>query len=491
MGDGEERRPLGNVIYSLADRLPFFEPFRKLSPMQQRTIKLALPLIALVVFVLLPLDLDRRVQDALGIFLCIAMMWTFESLPLPATALLVPVLLTLFGVFPAAEALAPYADPVVFLMIGGLILAEALRFNGLDRRLAYLMVLKADGNRDRTLFFLMAAAAFLSMWISNTATVAILIPVVLGISSRLKGAGKNVAVRMLLGIGIGSAAGGMMTVTGSAPNAIAAGLLSQGQEFTFLDWMVIGVPLGLVLLFLAWFLLVRLFPSGGVRLDLGELRDDMRNMGPLSVGEKRTLMVFLPTVVLWVLGADIASWLGLPPSFMSAAVVALAASVFLFVVKAIEWENARSISWDVFLIIGSGLALGEGLVYSGAAQWIADGLGDVLLGAQLLIVLLTIAFVTVVITNFISNTATAAMFIPILLGLSIALNVQPELLVLTCGLCVSLSFITPIGTPPFTLIYATKKVSRRDMAKAGIVITVPTAIVICLFLLAFGHFGVF
>jgi len=410
---------------------------------------------------------------------------------LPVTALLVPVLLTLFGVFPAADALAPYADPVVFLMIGGLILAEALRHNGLDRRLAFYMVLKAGGNRDRTLFFLMAAAAFLSMWISNTAAVAILIPVVLGISSRLQGIGEHVTARMLLGVGIGSAAGGMMTVTGSAPNAIAAGLLSQEQEFTFLDWMTVGVPVGLIVLFMAWFLLTRLFPSYGERLQLDELRKEADSLGPLSSGEKRTLLVFLPTVALWILGADLASWLGLPPSFMSAAVVALAASVFLFVVRSIQWENARSISWDVFLIIGSGLALGEGLAYSGAAQWLADSMGDALLGAQLLMVLLAVAFVTVAITNFISNTATAAMFIPILLSLALALGVPPELLVLTCGLSVSLSFITPIGTPPFTLIYATRKVSRRDMAKAGIVITVPAAIAICLFLLAVDYFGLF
>jgi len=394
-------------------------------------------------------------------------------------------------VFPAADALAPYADPVVFLMIGGLILAEALRHNGLDRRLAFYMVLKAGGNRDRTLFFLMAAAAFLSMWISNTAAVAILIPVVLGISSRLQGIGEHVTARMLLGVGIGSAAGGMMTVTGSAPNAIAAGLLSQEQEFTFLDWMTVGVPVGLIVLFMAWFLLTRLFPSYGERLQLDELRTEADSLGPLSSGEKRTLLVFLPTVALWILGADLASWLGLPPSFMSAAVVALAASVFLFVVRSIQWENARSISWDVFLIIGSGLALGEGLAYSGAAQWLADSLGDALLGAQLLMVLLAVAFVTVAITNFISNTATAAMFIPILLSLALALGVPPELLVLTCGLSVSLSFITPIGTPPFTLIYATRKVSRRDMAKAGIVITVPAAIAICLFLLAVDYFGLF
>lgn len=482
---------MGSIIYSLADRLPFFKFFRGLSPVQQRAFKLILPFLALAVFVLAPMDLDRQVQDSLGIFMCIAMMWTFESLPLPVTALLVPVLLTLFGVFPAADALAPYADPVVFLMIGGLILAEALRSNGLDKRLAYQMVLRAGGDRNKTLFFLMAAAAFLSMWISNTAAVAILIPVVLGISSRLQGMGEHVTVRMLLGIGIGSAAGGMMTVTGSAPNAIAAGLLSKEHAFTFLDWMSVGVPAGLILLFLAWFLLTRLFPSHGEILQLEDLRRESEDLGPLSGGEKRTLMVFLPTVVLWVFGAEIASWLGLPPSFMSAAVVALASCVFLFVVKAIDWENARSISWDVFLIIGSGLALGEGLVYSGAAQWIADALGDALLGTQLFMVLLAVAFVTVAITNFISNTATAAMFIPILIGLSVALGVRPELLVLTCGLCVSLSFITPIGTPPFTLIYATRKVSRKDMAKAGIVITVPSVIAICLFLLAVDALGIF
>jgi sodium-dependent dicarboxylate transporter 2/3/5 len=311
-----------------------------------------------------------------------------------------------------------------------------------------------------------------------------MIPVVLGITSRLKGAGEHVTARMLLGIGIGSAAGGMMTVTGSAPNAIAAGLLAQERSFTFLDWMSVGVPMGLVLLFTAWFILTRLFPSHGERLEVEELRRDLKEMGKLSSGEKRTLWVFLPTVVLWVLGADLASWLGLPSSFMSAAVVALTASVALFMVRAIDWDNARSISWDVFLIIGSGLALGEALVFSGAADWMAEGLRGALIGTELLFVVLAIAFVTIAITNFISNTATAAMFIPILIGLSVALDVSPELLVLTCGLCVSLSFITPIGTPPMTLIYSTKKVTRRDMAKAGLVITVPAALAICAYLLA-------
>jgi len=491
MNERGEERSLGTIMYSLRDRLPFFKFFRELRHEHQRAVKLTFPFVALAVFVLLPLDMDRNVQDALGIFLCIAMLWTFESLPLPVTALLVPVLLTLFGVFPAAEALEPYADPVVFLMIGGLILAEALRLNGLDKRLAYMMVLRADGDRDRMLFFLMASSAFLSMWISNTAAVAILIPVVLGISTRLKDVGEHVTARMLLGIGIGSSAGGMMTVTGSAPNAIAAGLLSQETEFTFLDWMTIGVPVGLVLLLMAWFLLTRLFPSNGERLNVDELRHDLNAMGGLGVGEKRTLMVFLPAVVLWVVGADIASWLGLPPSFMSAAVVALAASAALFVVQAIRWENARTISWDVFLIIGSGLALGEGLVYSGAAQWLADGLAGALLGTQLIVVLLVISLVTVTLTNFISNTATAAMFIPILLGLSMALGVTPELLVLTCALSVSLSFITPIGTPPFTLIYATKRVTRRDMAKAGVVITVPAIVAICVYLLAVDALRIF
>jgi len=329
------------------------------------------------------------------------------------------------------------------------------------------------------------------MWISNTAAVAILIPVVLGITARLKDAGKHVTARMLLGIGIGSAAGGMMTVTGSAPNAIASGLLAQEISFTFLDWMMVGVPMGLVLLISAWFLLTRLFPSKGERLEVGELRHDLKEMGRLNGGERRTLMVFVPTVVLWIIGANIANWFDLPASFMSAAVVALAASVALFIVRAIDWDNARSISWDVFLIIGSGLALGEALVFSGTAQWLADGLQNALLGAQLIIVLLVVATVTVVITNFISNTATAAMFIPILLGLSRALGLSPQLLVLTCGLCVSISFITPIGTPPITLIYSTKKVNRRDIAKAGVVIAVPVILMISLFLLGLDSVGMF
>ncbi|MCG7843954.1 MAG: SLC13 family permease [Methanomassiliicoccales archaeon] len=486
-----DERSLGTVIYSLRDRLPFFHFFRGLRPGPQRAVKLIFPFLVLAIFVLLPLDMERKVQDTIGIFLCIAILWTFESLPLPATALLVPVLLTLFGVFPAALALQPYADPIVFLMIAGLILAEAFRRNGLDKRLAYIMVLKASGDRDRTLLYLMGAAAFLSMWISNTAAVAILIPVVLGITSRLKGVGEHVTARMLLGVGIGSAAGGMMTVTGSAPNAIAAGLLAQERAFTFLDWMSVGVPMGLVLLFSAWFLLTRLFPSHGESLEVEELHQDLKEMGKLSGGEKRTLLVFLPTVVLWVLGANIASWLGLPPSFMSAAVVALTASVGLFIVRAIDWDDARSISWDVFLIIGSGLALGEALVFSGAAQLMAEGLRGVLLGTDLFFVILAVAFVTIAMTNFISNTATAAVFIPILLGLSTALDVSPELLVLSCGLCVSISFITPIGTPPMTLIYSTKKVSRRDMAKAGLVITVPAALTICLFLLVLNTIGWF
>ncbi|MBN1110237.1 MAG: SLC13/DASS family transporter [Methanomassiliicoccales archaeon] len=491
MNERGEERSLGTIIYSLRDRLPFFAFFRNLRPSWQRAIKLLVPFLVLAVFILLPLDLERPVQDALGIFLCIAMMWTFESLPLPATALLVPVLLTLFGVFHAAEALEPYADPVVFLMIGGLILAEAFRRNGLDKRMAYIMVLRAGGDRDRTLLYLMAASAFLSMWISNTATVAILIPVVFGITGRLKGLSLGVTVRMLLGIGIGSAAGGMMTITGSAPNAIASGLLAQETTFTFLDWMTVGVPMGLMLLLLSWYLLTRLYPAHGERLDVEDLRLELQGMGGLNEGERRTLTIFLPTVVLWVIGADIASWLGLPPSFMSAAVVALSAAVGLFVVKAIQWDDARSIAWDVFLIIGSGLALGEGLVVSGAAEWMAEGLGEALLGAQLILVLLVLAAVTIAITNFISNTATAAMFIPILLGLSRALDVSPQLLVLTCGLCVSLSFITPIGTPPITLVYSTKMVGRGDLARAGLAITVPAAVVICLFLLFFDTFGLF
>lgn len=457
----------------------FFKFFARLPKLAQRSIKLIIPFLFMLVITILPIDIDQQIKYALAVFVCISMLWTFGSLPLPVTALLVPVLLTFYGIFPTAEeALMPFANPVVYLLMGGLILAEAFRKHGLDRRIAYMIVSRSEGNIHLTLLTLMLVSAVLSMWISNTATVALLIPVVLGIASRAGEDKNRLSMQFLMGIGVGAAIGGMATITGSAPNAVASGLLAKETTWTFIDWMKLGMPASIILLIISWQVLIRAFPVKSSFLELGMIKKELESMGPLRSGERRTLFIFLPTVAFWIAGADIGSWFGFPASFMSAAIVALSASVLLFATRTLEWQDARTISWEIFLIVGAGLALGEGLEASGAADWIADQLVSLTGDLSLILIMLIVSLISITLSNLMSNTATAAILVPILIGMSSALMIDPKFLVLVCALSVSVSFITPIGTPPFTLIFSTGVLSRENIARGGLRITLPAVLII-------------
>ncbi|UCE81076.1 MAG: SLC13/DASS family transporter [Methanobacteriota archaeon] len=465
---------IGTIGHEIIDLTPtFFKFFARLPRLMQRSIKIVLPFLVLLVLTIVPLPMDDPIQYSLAIFACVSMLWTFGGLPLPVTALLVPVLLTFYGIFPTADALQPFADPVVYLLMGGLIMAEAFRKHGIDRRLAYIIVARSGGDVGKVLLSFMLVAAVLSMWISNTATVALLIPVVLGIASRAGEDKKKLSVLFLLGIGIGSALGGMATITGSAPNAVVSGLLAREMDWTFLNWMTIGLPASIILLGTSWVMLRKVFPVHTATLDITAVVKELKEMGSLNPGEKKALGIFLPTVVLWIAGAEIGAMLGFHASFMSAAIVALSASVLLFATRTLDWQDARSISWDIFLIIGAGLALGEGLQQSGAAAWMAEILVSLTGDFHILIIMLVVSAVSIAFSNFMSNTATAAILAPILIGMSDELMIDPKLLVLVCGLSVSISFITPIGTPPFTLIYSTGIISRKDLWRSGLRISLP------------------
>lgn len=494
---GEKRKQLpitsaiGTLGHEIIELTPtFFKFFARLPKIAQRSIKVLVPFIALLAMTVAPLPVDDQIQYSLAIFVCVSMLWTFGGLPLPVTALLVPVLLTFYGIFPTAEALQPFADPVVYLLMGGLIMAEAFRKHGIDRRLAYGIVARFGGDVGKVLLSFMLVAAVLSMWISNTATVALLIPVVLGIASRAGKDKKKLSILFLLGIGIGSALGGMATITGSAPNAVASGILARETDWTFLDWMMIGIPASVVLLFISWLMLRKLFPVQTTTLDIASVVQELKEMGSLNPGEKKTLGIFFPTVVLWIAGAEIGNALGFHASFMSAAIVALSASVLLFATRTLDWQDARSISWDIFLIIGAGLALAEGLQQSGAAAWMAEILVDLTGDFHIIFIMLAVSAVSIAFSNFMSNTATAAILAPILIGMSDELMVDPKLLVLVCAFSVSISFITPIGTPPFTLIYSTGILSRRDLMRSGLRISVPALLIITLLVYLMVEFGV-
>ncbi|MEM0448413.1 MAG: DASS family sodium-coupled anion symporter [Methanomassiliicoccales archaeon] len=451
--------------------LCYFKWFDRAPKLIQKILRLVIPFLVLIFFLLLPMNISNEIRAMLAIFFCVALLWTLEPVPLAVTALIVPVLLVALGVATPVQSLQSFADPIIYLLMGGLIIAESFRVNGLDRRAALYLVAKMGGDVRKVLLALMLVTTLLSMWISNTATIALLLPVAAGVASKVVGQQPKVLAAFLLGMGMAGMFGGMATITGSPPNAIVAALISQEEPFSFLNWMTMGVPVSISLFAIAFFLLPRLMRISSQVIDIAQVHKELVALGSWSHGEKSTLLIFFPTVLLWLLGDRLGGVFGLPSNFFVPAMVALLSSFLLFVVKALKWEQAKGISWEIFLIVGAGLSLGKALEYTGTAALIADLIVMGFRGMSVIAMMIFVGVISVLITNFVSNTASAAMLAPIMIGVSSALGIDPKYLALTVGFCVSLAIITPIGTPSMTLIYSTGQVSRKAMAAAGLVVS--------------------
>ena len=475
----EERYPLKH-FFSFLDRVP---------PKALTVITIIVPFLFLFGIALAPLDMAAEVKYAIAILVCVSMLWTFGMVPLAVTALLVPVLLTGFGIFSPTEALVPFADPVVYLLVGGLIIAETFRRNGMDKRLSYYLVSVAGGDLRRTLIALMVAAAILSMWISNTATVALLIPVVLSVAAQAGDSRVKVAGFFLIGISMATALGSLSTIVGSPTNAITSALLAKEIPWTFVDWLKIGIPVAAACLVLVYLVLPLAMRAPRVRLETMELSQKLREMGPLRRIEKIVLAIFGVTVLLWLVGGSIASATGLPGGLMNAGIIALLSAVAMFLVGAVGWNDAKNIAWDVFLIIGAGLALGEALEATGAAEMIAEGVASLTGGYSLVVTMLVFAALSFVLTTFLSNTATAALLVPIAISASAVLGIDPKYLALTVGMVASISMVTPVGTPPVTLAYSTNTFTRAELAQAGLAIGLPAMLLITFLVWAFVQLG--
>ena len=487
-------------------RPALIKSFAKLGGWTKKTIKLLIPLAVLLFFTFVPMGIDDQAKYALGIFLFIALMWTFESLPLPVTALMVPVLLVIYDIFPgpddATQAFAPFATPVVYLVLGGIIISVAFRKTHLDKRFALFLVAKSKGDFNRLLLAIMLACGTLSMWISNTATVALLIPVAIGIAGRSgasKDSSERLALVLLLGIGASAAIGGMATIVGTSANAvssqfIAEEVLAVGGSWTFLSWMKVGLPLSLVLLFISWKILVRQYPLNKEKLDVSWVQDELEKMGKMEIDEKKVLVILIGTIIFWIIGGEIAALIlpqpWSPGAFANAAIVSMIAAILLFVTRTLTWEDARLIPWGLFLILGAGLALGAGLNASGFNTWLSGSINVIanpLVQAGLAFVFLFLAaFVVVSLSNFMNNTATVAFFVPSMIALASSISIGDmvlmKLFALSVAFAAAIAFITPVSHPPSTLIYGSGMVSRKDMFKSGLAITIPSVIIVVIWI---------
>jgi sodium-dependent dicarboxylate transporter 2/3/5 len=439
-------------------------------------------LAALVTYVALQ-GQEPLLQRTMAVFVFAASSWLLEALPLYITGLSIPMLLALAGVLEPDEAFRPFAHQVIFLMIGGLVLAQAIQRHGLDRRIAYATLIWSRGSIDRLVLLVMLVTAFMSMWMSNTAAVAVLLPVMFSIMAALPEDRVNLRWKLLLGLTIASTIGGMAMLTGSPPNLIAAAALDDaraagGGGFGFAEWAVYGLPVSLLSV-LAVFLVLRWrYPSPDARLDVEAIARQRREAGPLNWNQKTVVGVFAATIFLWFSGGAVEEWLGLPPSISSAAMVSIVSIVALSALGLLDMKDVHEVRWEIIFLLGGGLVLGEALMVSGAAErmgsWVAGGSA----GLPLIAVVGVFLALTVLLTNFISNTATAAILVPIALQTASALGADPTPFLIGIGLAASIAFITPVGTASTAIVYSTGMLPKGVLLRNGLVAAAVTALVV-------------
>mgnify|MGYP000140706060 CR=1 FL=1 len=453
-------------------------------------------------------------QYAVATMVFAAVLWVTGVVPLPLTALTIPILLTVFGVYTDfSEAVSGFADPVIFLLLAGFMLAEALQEHAIDRRIALFILVRFGTSARRLVLGVMVATALLSMVISNTATVAMMVPIVLGIIESVTDLTKtgedlppsdasNLQVGMLLGVAYAASLGGVGTLIGTPPNAIVVGQLNEllGFEITFVEWLAIGLPMVAVTLPVSWVLLTYVvYPPK--RYDVShareQARDRLRSMGSLSTRARRTVAIFGATAFLWLLGGlgfvfeDVlpGGWYvtlfgGAGESVFGTVghegvlfyvLVGLLAVPALVVSGATAWDDLVDIDWGTLLLLGGGISLANALADTNATVWLAEVTLGSLGATSLVAIVLVVITMTVVVGELASNTAMAAILAPLLINigpayadaLGTSAEIASVLLAVIGAIAASYGFALPVATPPNAIVFGAGYIERGHMLRAG------------------------
>lgn len=450
------------------------------------------PLAALTAYLLLPdtyintagetVVLGYAARATLAMTTWMALWWITEAVPIEATALLPLALFPLLGIATVPAAATPYASDIVFLFVGGFMLAAALQRWHVDQRIAWAILKRVGAREDFAIAGIMAATAFLSMWVSNTATAAMMLPIALALIAATHSAHSDFAKALLLALAYAASLGGIGTLIGSPPNGIAARFITQtyGIEFSFLDWLGLALPVMLVMLPLTWFMLTRVLfrvSTRGATHSEALAAQALSALGPLTSGARRSLVVFALTVLAWITRPllsviDIA---GVRPfAWLSDAWIALIAAVSLFVLPAtrgagrlLNLRAAAQQPWRVLVLFGGGLSLAAAIQANGVAEFIASGAAQ-LRGWPTLAILILVVAVSTFLSELTSNTAQVATMVPILAAAAPGLGIDPLLLILPATLAASCAFMMPVGTPPNAIVFGSGLISIACMCKTGL-----------------------
>lgn len=474
------------------------------------------PLLAIAVYVLLPGEsvaggLSATARATAAVAALMAAWWLTEAIPLSATALVPLAIFPLLGIADMSAAAAPYADKVIYLFLGGFLLGAALQRCGMHRRIALITVLVV-GTRPRMMIAgCMGAAAMISMWVSNTATVAMMLPIGLSLVAFARdareGGGEDAsrwagfATAMVLGIAYASTIGGVGTLIGTPPNTVFKAFVERqyGERVSFVGWMKLGIPIVVVFLPLTWLLLTRVafrVPGEAVSGGRAVVRRSLRELGPVRREEWVVLAVFTFAVLGWMLRGHVVSlYAGARPAGMdwlhldrlTDEGIAMIAALLLFVAPvgrrplrfALDWSATRELPWGTLLLFGGGLSLAAAIQSSGLDAFLGRRF-EGLRGAPPWLVVLAVSTAVIFLTELTSNTAVAATLMPVLASAATGMGVRPELLLIPVALAASLAFMLPVGTPPNAMAFGTGQVTVGQMARAGLWLNLMSIIIVVL-----------
>lgn len=443
------------------------------------------PVLFLIILLTPPVQgISENAWKVLAMALLMLCWWVTEAVPLPVSALLPMLLLPLLGIVNIQKASAPYADPIVFLFMGGFMVAVAMEKWNLHQRIALNIIRLTGTNANGIILGFFLATALISMWISNTATAIMMLPIGLSViqllfkslSTRDAKGVRNFALCIMLAIAYGANIGGTATIIGTPPNVVFAGYIRETYhyEVPFARWFAVGLPFSLILLGLSYTVMVfLLFPNRLGKFDGVEhlIRDELKALGKMSVGERNTLLVFLATALLWIFRAPLVQLLS--GIALSDTGIAILATLALFVIPVnfrkwefvLDWRDTEKLPWGILLLFGGGLSLANALETTGIIQLIGDQFSGMQAWGFWLIIGLTAA--SLYLTEIMSNVALVTIFLPVVGGIAQGVGIDPLTVCITVTLAASCAFMLPMSTPPNAIVFASGHVKVSDMIKAG------------------------
>ena len=443
-----------------------------------------------------PESLSSAGWTVAAIALLMAIWWATEAVPVPVTALLPLALFPLLGVDDIKTTALPYANPNIYLFLGGFILALGIESSGLHKRLALRMLIAIGSSGAKLVGGFMLVSAVISMWVMNTSTTLMLLPIGLAVCATVAQTipnfssqeRKHFEISLLLGIAYAASIGGMSTLVGTAPNIIFVGFMQEtyGLEISFIDWMKLGVPLSAIMLFASWYAITKfVYPVtfiANMETKL-QLKNMLYDLGPMGRDEKKVLIIFSFAAIAWMLRTLLDNFI---PLLTDAGIAVLAALSFFLIpsennkTDLLTWDQANKLPWGLLVLFGGGLSLASSIGSSGLGSWIGQAL-TILDNVPPIILILAVATLIIFLTELTSNVATTSTFLPVVGAVAVALGIAPVALTIPVVLAASCAFMLPVATPPNAIVFGSGKISIPDMMKAGFALNIIGIILVTMF----------